>query len=99
MLGRMIRERFPRAAISTDPPVNSRGVWFIDIKLRDTRLCVQWRRDRGFGISPHAASAGYGERPAAVFDNEHDAFDRVVSLFGAKMTRTFRSSPDAATLS
>lgn len=72
--------RFPDVATEIDEPADPRGSWFLDVRRYGASpIVVEWRPDRGFGISTPRAE-GYGEGPDEVLPNEKAAFDRVVRL-------------------
>ena len=77
----MIQTRLPESEIAIDPPLAAGGTWWADISRQGQRAVVEWRPDRGFGVS--GDNGGYGEGPDAVFHSIPDAVDRVVRLLDA----------------
>jgi DNA-binding XRE family transcriptional regulator len=73
--------RFPGLATEIDEPADHRGSWFLDISREGGAppIVVEWRSDRGFGISTPGTD-DYGTGPDEVLPNERAAFDRVVRL-------------------
>jgi transcriptional regulator with XRE-family HTH domain len=73
--------RFPGLALDLDAPADERGPWFLDVRRDDAAspVVVEWRPDRGFGVSTPAAD-DYGSGPDEVYANAKAALDRVVRL-------------------
>jgi DNA-binding XRE family transcriptional regulator len=74
-------KRFPDLSVEIDAPADDRGPWFLDIRRAAAAppVVVQWRPDRGFGISTPGAD-DYGVGPDEVYANTKATFDRVVRL-------------------
>jgi DNA-binding XRE family transcriptional regulator len=73
--------RFPNLAAEIDEPADHRGSWFLDVRREagGSSIVVEWRPDRGFGISTPSAE-DYGTGPDELYPNEKAAFDRLVRL-------------------
>lgn len=85
--------RFPDAELTMDPSENGKGSSFLDVKLGDYFLVVEWNGEKGFGVTSNR-EAGFGEGPEEVFDDNSSTLDRVLQLLLSK-TKTV---PPAATL-
>jgi hypothetical protein len=75
-------KRFPALTIEMNPPVDrERGTWHLDIERGDGRspVIVEWRPDRGFGVST-PADDDYGIGPDKVYSQAKAAFDCIVHL-------------------
>jgi hypothetical protein len=78
IIERDLSARFPGLTIRLDPPADPSGTWFIDVRRNNRVLTIQWRQDRGFGLS--AAAGGYGEGADEVFSTVTQIEDRVAEL-------------------
>lgn len=76
---RSVRARFPAAELELDPAATRTGGWFLDVRLAGHHVLVEWRLDRGFGITSDPELA-YGEGADEVFTDEGAAFSRVIEL-------------------
>jgi len=76
-----LTKRFPELTAAIDVPAEDQGSWFLDIGREGSSLplVVEWRPDRGFGISTPGPD-DYGSGPDEVYPNLKAAFDRVVRL-------------------
>jgi hypothetical protein len=76
--------RFPGLSAEIDEPADHRGSWFLDVRTEGEAppIVVEWRPDRGFGVSTVAADE-YGIGPDVVEPDAKAAFDRVVHLVTA----------------
>lgn len=74
--------RFPELAVAIDPPANEGGSWFLDVRRNGDLppVVVEWRPDRGFGVSTPPGESDYGVGSDEVFPNEKAALDRVERL-------------------
>ncbi len=74
-------KRFPDLTIAIDEPADVQGSWFLDVRRDDGArpVVVEWRPDRGFGVSTPAAD-DYGSGPDELYPNAKAAFDRIVRL-------------------
>lgn len=68
----------PEATIAIDAPLAPNGAWWADIVCRAQRAIVEWKPDRGFGVSSDVA--GYGEGADTVTSSASQALDRVLKL-------------------
>ena len=71
--------RFPDAVLAMDPAEAATGGWFLDARLQDYLVVVEWRAGRGFGVSPPARD-DYGSKPDEVYDSVDAAYARVKAL-------------------
>ena len=75
-----LTRRFPELETELDAPIQERSPWFLDVIREDRpRISIEWRPDRGFGISS-ARPDEYGMGPHEVLPNVKAAFDRVAHL-------------------
>jgi DNA-binding transcriptional regulator YiaG len=74
-----IAKRFPTAHLSVDAPGQPSGSWWLDVKLNDHVVVVEWRPGRGFGISTVSEDA-YGVGPDEIYTDADAAFERVKAL-------------------
>jgi DNA-binding XRE family transcriptional regulator len=77
-----LRRRFPALAMEISPPADrDRGIWDLEIRRgTDLRpIIVEWRSDRGFGVSTPEES-DYGVGVDEVYPNAKAAFDRISRL-------------------
>ena len=73
-----LRNRFPGATVTIDAPTDPAGSWYVDVRDNHQALTIQWRRDRGFGVS--AASGEYGEGPEEIYSTIAQVENRVAEL-------------------
>ena len=73
-----LRSQFPNAELDLDPAATATGSWFLDARLAGYQVVVEWRPDRGFGVSSPELS--YGESADEYFTDEAAAIPRVVYL-------------------
>jgi hypothetical protein len=73
-----LRNRLPGATITIDAPSDPAGTWYVDVKDLHQALTIQWRRDRGFGVS--AGSGAYGEGAEELYSTIAQVEDRVAEL-------------------
>jgi len=78
-LAEQLKQDFPAAQISMDAAANTAGGCFLDIRYHDKFIVVEWREDRGFGISC-APELHFGEGPHEVYENPDAARARITSL-------------------
>jgi hypothetical protein len=78
-LQRFLVRAFPSARIEVDEPLLKRGVWTLDVFLRDYHLAVVWQTRKGFGIVSDA-SHGFGEGADEVYADLSTALPRVIEL-------------------
>jgi DNA-binding XRE family transcriptional regulator len=85
-LEQQVLRRFPSARTLLDPSENPAGPWFLDIELDSHPVMVEWRPDRGFGVTSNVG-VGYGEGPDEIHSDLESVSQRVITLLLAK-TRT-----------
>lgn len=56
------------------------GVWWLDLRLDDEVVVVEWMGDRGFAVSKTTKDTGFGEGPDEVFDSREPATTRALEL-------------------
>jgi DNA-binding transcriptional regulator YiaG len=71
--------RFPDAALVLDPAETETGSWFLDATLEGHAVAVEWRPDRGFGISTPSRD-DFGARPDEVYEDVDAAYERAKAL-------------------
>jgi DNA-binding transcriptional regulator YiaG len=71
--------RFPHASLVIDRPKIKTGSWFLDAELQSHLVVVEWRADRGFGISTPSED-DFGAKPDEVYQSGDAAYNRVVEL-------------------
>lgn len=86
--------RFPDATLSIDRAETDTGSWFLDATLQGYMLVVEWRPDRGFGISTPSPD-DYGAKPDEVYEDGDAAYERVKALL---LSQTPTRPPVRATL-
>jgi len=85
----------PSAALRLREPRDPQGVWWLDARVDDHHVVVQWSPRRGFGVSASAIEDGYGEGPEETYDDVEAASARVINLLER---RSFTSPPPAVAL-
>lgn len=93
-LSNAIREAFPDACLDLDPAQKPNGTWFLDVRLTDYALSIEWQRHRGFGLTANSES-GYGEGVDETYRDLGTALKRALALLDAK---AFTKAPTAVTL-
>jgi hypothetical protein len=78
VIERDLRNRFPGATVTIDVPADPAGTWYVDVRRDHQALTIQWRRDRGFGVS--AASGAYGEGAEETYSTVAQVESRVAEL-------------------
>lgn len=74
-----LANRFSSASLTIDRPQLDTGTWFLDAELQGHVVVVQWRADRGFGVSTPSRD-DFGSKPDELYDGADAAYDRVVQL-------------------
>lgn len=75
-----LARRFPGAEADLDAPADARGPWFLTVpRAGRSPIVVEWRPDRGFGISTPSAE-DFGTGPDEVHANAAAATERVAAL-------------------
>ena len=78
-----LARRFPELAMTIDSPIKVTASHWLDIRRPGlTPIVVEWRPDRGFGVSVLSEddSEDFGDGADEVYPNARAAFDRVVEL-------------------
>jgi hypothetical protein len=75
-----LRSHFPDAQVEIDAPSDSAGTWYVDVRRDRHALTIQWRPDRGFGLS--AKPGAYGEGADEVYSTIAQVENRVADLLG-----------------
>jgi DNA-binding transcriptional regulator YiaG len=78
-LDERLRARFPEASLTMDRPELETGTWWLDVTLQGHLVVVQWRADRGFGVSTPTRD-DFGTKPHELYECADAAYDRVVEL-------------------
>jgi hypothetical protein len=73
-----LRNRFPGATVTIDAPSDPAGTWYVDVRDIHQALTIQWRRDRGFGVS--TAPGAYGEGAEELYSTIAQVENRVAEL-------------------
>jgi hypothetical protein len=81
-----LTERFPSASLAIDSPALETGTWFLDAESEGHMVVVQWRADRGFGVTTPTRD-DFGTKPDELYENPDAAYDCVVELI-LSQTRT-----------
>lgn len=71
--------RLPTACLAIDRPDIESAGWFLDATLHGHLVVVEWRADRGFGISTPTED-DYGVKPDELYECLDAAYERVVEL-------------------
>ena len=75
-----VTKRFPEVAATLNAPADRDAAWFLEIeRFNDTPILVEWRSDRGFGVST-PTDDDYGTGPDEIYPSAKEAFERVVQL-------------------
>jgi hypothetical protein len=74
-----LANRFPEAALVVDRAETEAGSWFLDATLQGHVVVVEWRPDRGFGISTPSPD-DFGSKPDEVYEDVDTAYDRAKAL-------------------
>ena len=93
-LRELLAERFPDGIYSILKPRTETGGWFLDVTLKGYDLVVEWRRDKGFGLST-PAEADFGQGPDEVYEDVDAAYARAKALL---LSQTPTRPPIRATL-
>lgn len=78
-LKREIEARLPEVRVSEDPPTVPMGSWFLDLSLRDRAATVEWKPQKGFGVTS-LPSDGFGEGPDEAYDDVESTVHRLSEL-------------------
>ncbi len=58
-----LKEKLPTVEIAIDPPLLDAGVWFLDLKLGDRSVAIQWSPTKGFGLTTSDSEDYFGQNP------------------------------------
>lgn len=78
-LKREIEARLAGVRVTEDPPSVPTGSWFLDVSLKDRAASVEWKPQKGFGITS-LPSDGFGEGPDEVYDDVASTVKRLSEL-------------------
>lgn len=78
-LRQRVADRFPEAVVNLHTPVRSDGPWSLDVELGQQDFTIEWRVDRGFGLSS-LDEAAFGEGHDELYSTFDDAWNRLRSL-------------------
>jgi len=78
-MSRDLRRRFPDATLTIDQPGTETGSWWLDVSLTGQNVAIEWRANRGFGVSTPTVD-DYGEGPHETYVTSAEALNRVVAL-------------------
>jgi transcriptional regulator with XRE-family HTH domain len=95
LIQKKIRHRFPEAKIAVDPPSNPKGSWFLDVRLDGQLVAVEWRKDRGFGITTNPGIGGYGSGVHETIQDAQSTCKRITALI---LGRANTSPPESVRL-
>lgn len=75
----LIRGRLPEAAVTIDAPPRESDPWFVDVRVGEQSIVVEFRSDLGFGLSTQS-SESYGEGADEFMEKDEDVAARIVTL-------------------
>lgn len=81
-----LANRLPGASLAIDAPDVATATWFLDAGLQGHMVVIQWRADRGFGVSTPTRD-NFNAKPDELYEYLDAAYDRVVELL-LSQTRT-----------
>ena len=73
-----IKIKFPLAHIKVDPPERPSDNHWLDIRLINKLVTIEWVPDKGFGF--FAADSGYGEGPNTIIPERDKALAHINEL-------------------
>jgi len=91
-----ITRKYPDATVSIERPADPEKPWFLDARVGDKSMTVEWRPKEGFGIS-WRQDPSYGEGPDQVVVSYEDAVARTLEIVAA-MTEEVRGTESLRTL-
>jgi hypothetical protein len=94
-LASAVSHAIPAAWTRLRTPRDPKGVWWLDAKVDDHHVAVEWSPSRGFGVSASVLGDGYGEGPEETYSDADAAIARVVDLL---QKRAFTRPPQAVAL-
>ncbi|MCX6780577.1 MAG: XRE family transcriptional regulator [Candidatus Magasanikbacteria bacterium] len=78
---RALENAVPGVEIEVQLPALKDGFWWIDVKLGEILVVVQYREKQGFGISLVTDQTGYGTAPDFVRGSVNEAVSKTLELF------------------
>jgi len=79
MLESRLRKRFAGLRVAVDPPAESTGTWWIDLRLGAHHTALSWQSGRGFGIYLEDLDA-YGAAPELLTEDLDEAIAAVAKV-------------------
>jgi hypothetical protein len=73
-----VRRRLAEATFTIDAPASSTGSWWVDVRGYGRSASVEWRPERGFGVS--GSDGAYGEGADVVVHDPVTAAEHVARL-------------------
>ncbi len=73
-----LRKRFPNLIANIDEPENPNGNYWLNAKVNEKLVIIEWVPQHGFGF--FADDAGYGEKPAEFVLTKEAALEKVIGL-------------------
>lgn len=85
LLGEQVVDRFKSVDVRFDPPSNPNGHWFMDVRLEDKHVVVEWRPGQGFGVSDitDPDDQVYGQGPDRTHPDAESALQSIAEMFGS----------------
>jgi hypothetical protein len=80
LLEAMIKLALPDAIVELEIPDSPAKPWWLDVTVRGRHIVVEWRPQRGFGVSLITENDGYGEGPDKVFEDLAKASVNILAL-------------------
>ncbi len=79
-----VSRRFPMAVLSIDEPKQLKGIWFLDIRLDDKIIVVQWQAYRGYAISDLSSrdAVPFDDLPDRICIDGDEALRAIIILLG-----------------
>lgn len=74
-----IEERVPGLIVKVDLSDNPQGPHWIDVTNGASGAAIEWRKDKGFGISS-LPSEGFGDGPDEIYSSIDELVNRVEEL-------------------
>ena len=84
-LKRLIEARLPGVSAELDRPLRSAAPWMLDLSFQSHPVNVEWRRNRGFGLTSDPRH-GLGEGPDEILTDLDAAAERAVELLSSRST-------------
>lgn len=84
LLRQKLATTFADAKATLDVPKDPNGVWALDVIFKGHHVGVEWKREKGFGVTADEGH-GYGERADEVYTDLESTFQRVCTLLRRRM--------------